>query len=77
MMQNGASKKKIMAASIIGCVVTLQLGAFSVTLETLASGITELPFTAFVSGNGANTICASDWLKLKNYRGSSLLRLRG
>ncbi len=38
-----------MAASIIGCVVTLQLGAFSVTLETLASGITELPFTAFVS----------------------------
>ena len=48
-MKNGASKKKIMAASIIGCVVTLQLGAFSVTLETLASGITELPFTAFVS----------------------------
>ena len=47
-MKNGASKKKIMAASIIGCVVTLQLGAFSVTLETLASGITELPFTAFV-----------------------------
>ena len=45
-MKNGAS---IMAASIIGCVVTLQLGAFSVTLETLASGITELPFTAFVS----------------------------
>lgn len=27
-MKNGASKKKIMAASIIGCVVTLQLGAF-------------------------------------------------
>lgn len=49
MMKNGASKKKIMAASIIGCVVTLQLGAFSVTLETLASGITELPFTTFVS----------------------------
>jgi len=48
-MKNGASKKKIMVASIIGCVVTLQLGAFSVTLETLASGITELPFTAFVS----------------------------
>lgn len=46
-MKNGASKKKIMAASIIGCVVTLQLGAFSVTLETLASGITELPFIAF------------------------------
>ena len=36
-MKNGASKKKIMAASIIGCVVTLQLGAFSVTLETFVS----------------------------------------
>ena len=29
--------------------LTLQLGAFSVTLETLASGITELPFTAFLA----------------------------
>lgn len=49
MMKHGASKTKITAASIIGCIVTLQLGAFSVTLETLASGVTELPFTAFVS----------------------------
>lgn len=49
MMRNGMSKAKIIAASIIGCVVTLQLGAFSVTLETMASGITELPFTSFVA----------------------------
>ncbi len=48
-MKKGASKKKIVIASIIGSVVTLQLGAFSVTLETLASGITELPFFTFVS----------------------------
>ena len=48
-MRNGASKKKITAASIIGCIVTLQLGAFSVTLETLASGITSLSFISFVS----------------------------
>lgn len=28
--------------------MTLQLGAFSVTLETLSSGITMLPFSIFV-----------------------------
>ncbi len=48
-MKNGVSKKKITIASILGCVITLQLGAFSVTLETLASGITKLSFGAFVS----------------------------
>ena len=48
-MNNGFSKKKIIAASIIGCVLTLQLGAFSVSLETLASGITALPFGVFVA----------------------------
>lgn len=40
---------KITLASIVGCVLTLQLGAFSVCIETLASGITELPFGAFVA----------------------------
>ncbi len=49
MMKKGATKGKIIAASIIGCVLTLQLGAFSVTLETLISGITELPFSVFVA----------------------------
>lgn len=48
MMKKGMSKGKIAAASIIGCIVTLQLGALSVSLETLASGITELPFSVFV-----------------------------
>ena len=47
MMKTGMSKKKIIAASILGCMLTLQCGAFSVTLETLASGVTELPFAAF------------------------------
>lgn len=49
MMKKGASRSKIVAASIIGCMVTLQLGAFSVVLETLLSGITELPFSVFVA----------------------------
>lgn len=48
-MKKGASRVKIIVASILGCVLTLQLGAFSVTLETLISGITELPFSVFVS----------------------------
>ena len=42
-----AQRLRIIVASIIGCVVTLQLGAFSVVLETSLSGITELPFGAF------------------------------
>ena len=44
----GGARAKITLASILGCVLTLQLGAFSVVLETSASGITELPFGAFV-----------------------------
>ena len=49
MMKKGATKGKIIAASVIGCVVTLQLGAFSVCLETFASGVTELPFSVFLA----------------------------
>ncbi len=48
-MKNGMSKTKITIASIVGCIMTLQLGAFSVTLETLASGVTELPFSVFAA----------------------------
>ena len=48
-MKKGATRGKIIIASILGCVLTLQLGAFSVTLETLASKITELPFSVFVA----------------------------
>lgn len=44
---SGKTRTKIIAASILGCVLTLQLGAFSVVLETLISGVTELPFSVF------------------------------
>jgi len=48
-MKRGMSKKRIAAASILGCVLTLQLGAFSVVLETLVSGVTELPPGIFLT----------------------------
>ena len=48
MSAKAAGRAKIILASILGCVITLQLGAFSVTLETTLSGVTELPFGAFV-----------------------------
>lgn len=48
-----ASKKamqiKIALAAVLGCIITLQLGAFSVVLETSISGITDLPFGAFIA----------------------------
>lgn len=49
MLRRGISYGRITAASIISVVVGLQLGAFCVVLETLASGITELPFGTFVA----------------------------
>lgn len=47
-MKNGMNKKKIALASIVGSILSLQLGAFSVVLQTLLSGVTELPFSVFV-----------------------------
>lgn len=44
-----ALKKRLVLASMLGCVLCLQLGAFSVVLETSASGITELPLGAFAA----------------------------
>ncbi|MDF2820258.1 MAG: cbiM2 [Clostridiales bacterium] len=41
--------KRITIASILSVIVGLQLGSFFVVLETFASGITKLPFIAFVS----------------------------
>jgi cobalt/nickel transport system permease protein len=41
--------RRITIAAFLSVVVGLQLGAFGVVLETLASGITELPFTAFTA----------------------------
>ena len=48
-MKKGFSRGKIIVASILGCVLTLQLGAFSVVLQTGISGISALPFGTFVS----------------------------
>ncbi len=47
-MKRNMTKRRITAVSVAACVITLQMGAFSVTLETLASGITELPFSVFI-----------------------------
>ena len=44
-----APRTKIILASMLGCILTLQLGAFSVVVETTLSGITELPFGAFAA----------------------------
>ncbi len=48
-MKNGASKKRITLASILGSVITLQMGAFSVCIETFVSGVSALPFKAFLA----------------------------
>lgn len=42
-------RARIILASLLGCTLTLQLGAFSVVVETSLSGITELPFGAFMA----------------------------
>lgn len=43
------SRIRIMVASIVGCVISLQMGAFSVVLETLLSGVSSLSFGTFVA----------------------------
>jgi cobalt/nickel transport system permease protein len=45
----GMNYKSLTAASVVSVVVSLQAGAFGVVLETLASGVTELPFAAFAA----------------------------
>ena len=47
-MKNGVTARKIWWGSVLSVVAALQMGAFSVVLETFASGKTELPFGAFV-----------------------------
>lgn len=49
MMKRQMSTGRIIAGSILGSMLTLQLGAFSVVIETLLSGVTELPFSVFAS----------------------------
>jgi cobalt/nickel transport system permease protein len=45
---DGTSTKRISIAAILSVIIALQLGAFSVVLETLFSGKSELPFGTFV-----------------------------
>ncbi|GHV40140.1 cobalamin biosynthesis protein CbiM [Spirochaetia bacterium] len=47
-IKKGIDRKRIILASVVSAAVGLQLGAFCVVLETLFSGVTELPFGAFV-----------------------------
>jgi cobalt/nickel transport system permease protein len=44
----GQKPFRILAASLLGAVAALQLGAFSVVMETLLSGKSELPFRTFI-----------------------------
>lgn len=46
--RKGFSAGRIFSASMIAAVISLQLGAFSVVIETLLSGRTELPLATFV-----------------------------
>jgi len=47
-MRKGYTTKRIFWASMLAAIIGLQLGSFSVVLETLFSGKTELPFGTFV-----------------------------
>lgn len=42
------SKRKILAAALAAAIAGLEMGAFAVVLETVFSGISELPFNTFV-----------------------------
>ncbi|MDF2541323.1 MAG: cobalamin biosynthesis protein CbiM [Herbinix sp.] len=76
-IKKAMSGKRITIASILAVVVGLQLGAFAVVLETVLSGITELPFTSFVAfmqpihlaiGLVEGIVTASVLLYIKNSR---------
>lgn len=43
------NKTRIAVAAMVAAIIGLQAGAFSVVLETVASGISSLPFATFVS----------------------------
>jgi hypothetical protein len=45
---NRPGEKRLFAAAAISAVVALQLGAFSVVVQTVISGVSELPFDTFV-----------------------------
>jgi len=45
---HGKGRARLVAAAVLSSVAGLQLGAFCVVLETVLSGVTELPFRLFV-----------------------------
>lgn len=47
-VKNNKSKKNIFLGSILGSVISLEIGAFSVVLETMLSGKTDLSFGTFM-----------------------------
>jgi cobalt/nickel transport system permease protein len=49
LLKKGMSAAKLSLAAIASAVISLELGAFGVVLETLASGITTLPFGTFAA----------------------------
>lgn len=48
MTRKGLTAKRILPATLLSVVAGLQLGAFSVVMETMLSGKTELPFRTFL-----------------------------
>ena len=48
-LKKGITKKRITLASVVSVIAALQLGAFSVVVETVASGVTDLPFAVFAA----------------------------
>lgn len=48
LLKKNISYSRLMLMSIVSVVVALQLGAFSVVVQTAASGVSELPFGTFV-----------------------------
>jgi cobalt/nickel transport system permease protein len=49
LLKSRTDHKRLSVASVVSVVMGLELGAFSVVLQTLLSGITELPFGTFVA----------------------------
>ncbi|MHB8058882.1 MAG: energy-coupling factor ABC transporter permease [Desulfuromonadaceae bacterium] len=45
---NAPSQRRIFVASMAAAIIGLQLGAFAVVMETVLSGISSLPFAAFL-----------------------------
>lgn len=49
LLTNHLTTRRILMTSIIGVILGLEIGAFAVVLQTVASSISELPFKAFIS----------------------------